>query len=104
MEKELTNDENIANLKKRKKLRIAIIIFATITIVCALLTIITEWVDVGFKFSVIYAIIAYIITTILNVQRNKTRINKNKEFDNIREEIKKTKKRTKSTNSKKKEK
>ena len=95
MKKELTNDENIANLKKRKLLRIAIIIFATITIVCALLTIISEWTDIGFKFSVLYALIAYIITTILSVQRNKIRINKNKEFDDIREEIKKTKKITK---------
>lgn len=102
MNKELSNDENIANLKKRKILRIVIIIFATLTIILALLTIITQWFDVGFKVSVIFALITYIITTILSRVRNKIKINRNDEFDKIREEIKKTKKSSKNTTTKKK--
>lgn len=102
MNKELTNDENIANLKKRKILRLVIILFATLTIILALLTIITEWFDVGFKVSVIFALITYIITTILGRMRSKIPINRNDEFDKIREEIKKTKRSNKKDTTKKK--
>ena len=91
MVKQLTNDENIANLKKRKTLRIFIIIFATITILLAILTLVSELCDSGFKFSVLYALIAYIITAILNRKRDSIPINISPEIEKIREEIKKNK-------------
>ena len=91
MNKELTNDENIRNLNKRKKLRILIIIFALLTCVLAILTLITTFIDVGFKFSFAFALISYLISLYFRKKRDSIEIIKNKEIEEVRKEIKKNK-------------
>lgn len=86
MKKKLTNDENIKNLKKRKILRILIILFAILTILFSLL-------NLFFQVSLIFALIAFLVTTILDRVRTNTPINKKDDIEDIRKEITKTKKR-----------
>ena len=87
-EKTISNDENIANLKKRKYLRYAIIFFALITIVFALLDLILQntWL-------LLLAIIFFIITTFLNKYRESLKIIKKDELKEVREAIEENKKK-----------
>ena len=82
----ISNDQNIKNFKKREVLRILIIIFAILTICLALL-------NLFFKVHIIFAFLSYVVVFVLTRIRNKTPINKKDEFDEIRNEIKKVKKR-----------
>ena len=88
---ELTNDQNIENLKKRKYLRILIIIFSLITILFAALSLVTEIFNLGFKFSFIFALLTYIITLLLTKKRNSIAIKKNDKLEEVRREINKNK-------------
>ena len=82
MSKRLTNDENIANLKKRKILRYLMIFFDALTLVLAVLTL-----TIG--LSLIFALITYIIAVILGNIRKKTIINKADDIFEVEEEIEK---------------
>ncbi len=73
MEK-LTNDQNIKNLKTRKILRWLIIIFGIITIVLSILSL-------TIKLGIGYAIVAFLITTILTKKRESIPININKDLE-----------------------
>lgn len=86
MKKMLTNDENIKNLKKRKILRLLIILFAILTIVFSLL-------NLFFQVSLVFALIAFVVTTILDKVRTNIEIIKKDEMEDVRKEIRKTKKR-----------
>ncbi len=86
MKKKLTNDENIKNLKKRKILRLLIILFAILTILLSLL-------NLFFQVNLVFALIAFLVTTILDRVRTNTPINKKDDIEDIRKEITKTKKR-----------
>ena len=83
--KELTNDENLANLKKRKWLRWGIMLFGFATIILAFLNLF-EVLHIGF------AIGTFVITTIFVKMREKTLINKNEEIVRWDKEIAKAKK------------
>ena len=87
-EKTISNDENIANLKKRKYLRYAIIFFALITIVFALLDLILQN-----TLLLLLAIIFFIITTFLNKYRESLKIIKKDELKEVREAIEENKKK-----------
>ena len=80
----LTNDENISNLNKRKKLRIAIIISSLLTIIAAIASYFIDYL-------LLIAVILFIITTILTKAREKTIINKSKELLKIERELEKHK-------------
>ena len=82
--KKLTNDENIKNLRKREYLRIAVIVFA-------FLTIILSAANLFYNVSLIFAIISFVVYVILNKIRDKTIINKKDELKEVRDEIKKNK-------------
>lgn len=86
MNKKISNDENIRNLKIRKILRIIIIISALITIALSLLSII-------YSINIIFPIIAFILTHILMKIRDNTVINKKDDLDNIRNMLNKNKKK-----------
>ena len=73
MEK-LTNDQNIKNLKTRKILRWLIIILGIITIVLSILSL-------TIKLGIGYAIVAFLITTILTKKRESIPININKDLE-----------------------
>lgn len=88
MEKKITNDQNIKNLKKRKILRILIILFASVTIIFALLNLFSN-------VSIIFALVFFVITTILNRVRENTKIIKKDELADVREAINKSKKHKK---------
>lgn len=64
---ELTNEKKLNNYKKRKILRIIIIISSLITIVLSILSLII-------KLSIIYALLGFIITTVLTKYRNSLEI------------------------------
>ena len=85
---EISNDENIANLKKRKYLRYAIIFFALITIVFALLDLIMQN-----TLLLLLAIIFFIITTFLNKYRESLKIIKHDDLKEVREAIEENKKK-----------
>jgi uncharacterized membrane protein len=89
---DLTNDQNIENLKKRKYLRIIIIVFSLITILLAALSLITEIFDVGFKFSFIFSLISYLVVFFLTRKRNSIVIKKNEKIEEVRRELDKNKK------------
>ena len=55
MNRKISNDENIKNLKKRKIIRIFIIIFAILTIILSILTI-------ALNISLLFPVLTYIIT------------------------------------------
>lgn len=61
--KKVDNDQNLKNYKKRKVLRALIIIFGIVTIVLAFLSLFI-------KLGAGYALIAFIIMTILTKVRN----------------------------------
>lgn len=86
MNKKISNDQNIKNLKKREILRICIIIFSILTIVFAFL-------NLFYDVSLIFGIVFFIITVVLNKRREKTIINKKDELKEIREAIKENKKK-----------
>ena len=86
MNKKISNDENIRNLKIRKILRIIIIISALITIALSLLSII-------YSINIIFPIIAFILTHILMKIRDNIVINKKDDLDNIRNMLNKNKKK-----------
>lgn len=88
MKRKLTNDENIKNLKKREYLRIAIMIFSFATIVLSIA-------NLFYDLSLIFALVTFFITVILNKVRGNTPINLNEdnEIKSIRNEIKKNKKK-----------
>ena len=85
MEKKLSNAENISNLKKRKILRYIIIFFSLATIVTSLLTLI-------FGVSVIFALISFVITTILMKVKDNIKINKRDDLEDVRKVLNKSKK------------
>lgn len=64
---ELTNEKKLNNYKKRKILRIIIIISSLTTIVLSILSLII-------KLSIIYALLGFIITTVLTKYRNSLEI------------------------------
>lgn len=86
MAKKLSNDENIKNLKKRKILRIAIIVFCILTIAFSVLTLVI-------KTSVIIPIVTFIIAKILIKIRDNTEINKKDDLKDVRKVLSKSKKR-----------
>ena len=86
--REISNDENIANLKKRKYLRYLIIFFALITIVLAFLDLIMQN-----TFLLMFAIIFFIITTFLNKYRESLEIIKKDDLKEVREAIEENKKK-----------
>ncbi len=86
--KQLTNEENISNLKKRARLRIAIMIFGPLAIIAALLNLFIE-------FPIVVALIFFIITAALSKERERTIINKNKELLKIERVIEKQKQQKK---------
>lgn len=80
MEKKvLTNDENLENYKKRKVLRWAIIVFGIITITLAMLSL-------TIKLGVGYALIAFIIMTVLTKIRESIPLKDNDEEKELIEE------------------
>ena len=85
MDKRISNDENIRNLRKRKILRIVIIILALITIILSLASII-------FNINLIFPIISFIITHVFIRIREKTIINKNDDLKEVRKLLNKNKK------------
>ena len=79
MTKITNNDEKYNAYKKRKILRILIIILCIATIALAILSLI-------FKFSCIYALVVFLIMTVLRSYRDKLDFNKktkNKEGINV---------------------
>lgn len=88
MKKELSNDENIRNLNKRKWLRIIVIVLILLTLLLILL-------NIFFKVSIIYALITFVIYQILFRIRQKIPINKVDDLEDIRKEIEKSKKKRK---------
>lgn len=64
---ELTNEKKLNNYKKRKILRIIIIISSLTTIVLSILSLII-------KLNIIYALLGFIITTVLTKYRNSLEI------------------------------
>lgn len=88
MNRRLTNDENIENLKKRKILRIVIIVFSVITILLAIGSIF-------FKINVIFPILTYLVVAFSSKKRNNTIINKKKSIYEVEKEINKIKKHKK---------
>lgn len=91
----LTNKQNVENILLRKRLRIWILIFGVITIILALLALVSnifaEIPDVSFLF----ALISWLLVRFLTSYRNKIEINRNKELediDKLRKNIKSTKK------------
>ena len=85
MNKKISNDENIKNLKKRKILRIIIIIFCLITIALAVSSLI-------FNISFIFPLLSFIITHILINIKDKIIINKKDDLKEIRKVLNKSKK------------
>lgn len=85
MNKKISNDENIKNLKKRKILRIIIIIFCLITIALAVSSLI-------FNISFIFPLLSFIITHILINIKEKIIINKKDDLKEIRKVLNKSKK------------
>lgn len=73
MEK-LSNDQNIKNLKTRKMLRIWIIIFGILTIVLSILSL---TVKLGFG----YALVAFIIMSLLTKKRESIPIKVSKDIE-----------------------
>ena len=64
---ELTNEKKLNNYKKRKILRIIMIISSLTTIVLSILSLII-------KLNIIYALLGFIITTVLTKYRNSLKI------------------------------
>ena len=88
MVKKLSNDENIANLKKRKVLKYLLIVFSLLTMILAALSLM-----IGLSF--IYALVTYIVVVILSNKRKNTIINKTNDIYEVEEEIEKVNKRKK---------
>ncbi len=86
MDNNLTNDQNIENLKKREKLRIVIIIFSFITIVLAIL-------NMFFNVHILFAFFSFVVVAVLNRIRDGIKINKNPEIEDVKKEIKKVKRK-----------
>lgn len=80
MKKELTNEQNLKNLKKREILRILTIIFALATITLAIL-------NLFYGVNIIFALIAYLIVVILTKVRNSTPIILKDDLSDVRKEI-----------------
>lgn len=88
MKQELTNEQNLKNLKKREVLRITIIIFALLTIVLAL-------VNLFYGLHIIFAFISYIVVVVLTKIRNSTPIILKDDLSDVRKEIENNKKKYK---------
>lgn len=73
MEK-LTNDQNIKNLKTRKKLRYLIIFFGILTIILAVLAL-------TIKLSFIFSLVSFLIMTFLTKKRESIPIKMNKDLE-----------------------
>ena len=87
MKDNLSNDQNLKNLKKREILRILIIILALCTIVLALL-------NLFYGVHILFAFGCYLGVVILTKIRNSTPIVlKEDEFQDIRNEIETTNKK-----------
>ncbi len=91
MNKRINNDQNIKNLKKREILRILIIIFSLLTIIFALG-------NLFYNVNLLFALFCFIVTVIFNKIREKTVIVKKDNLKEIRQEIKKNKKKFKKIN------
>ena len=91
MNKRINNDQNIKNLKKREILRILIIIFSLLTIIFALG-------NLFYNVNLLFALFCFIVTVIFNKIREKTVIVKKDNIKEIRQEIKKNKKKFKKIN------
>lgn len=70
--KKFTNDEKYNAYKKRKLLRIFIIVFGVATITLAILSLIL-------KFSCIYAVVTFLVMSLLNKYRDSLTFNNKKE-------------------------
>lgn len=88
MNKKLSNDENIKNLKKRKILRWFIITFCFLTIVFAIL-------NLFFDVNIIFALLCFFMVVILNKVRENTKINLNDDLAFVKRELEKSKKNKK---------
>ena len=86
MNKKISNDENIRNLKIRKILRIIIITFALITMGLSFASII-------FNISLLFPILSFIITHILMRIKEKIPINKQDDLSDVRKLLNKNKKK-----------
>lgn len=84
--KKLSNDENIKNLKIRKNLRILMIIFASLTIVLAIL-------NLFYNVNLAYAFLTCISFYIVKWRRDVTPINRKDELKDVRSTMEKIKKR-----------
>ena len=91
MNKRINNDQNIKNLKKREILRILIIIFSLLTIIFALG-------NLFYNVNLLFALFCFIVTVIFNKIREKTVIVQKDNLKEIRQEIKKNKKKFKKIN------
>ena len=92
MEK-ISNDENIKNLKKRKVLRYIIMILAFATIIFGIVDLFVQK-----TIFLIITIGLFLLTTLLQNYREKLRIVKHEELDDVREEIKTIKEKYRVTN------
>ena len=84
--KKLSNDENIKNLKIRKNLRILMIIFASLTIVLAIL-------NLFYNVNLAYALLTCISFYIVKWRRDVTPINRKDELKDVRNTMEKVKKK-----------
>lgn len=84
--KKLSNDENIKNLKIRKNLRILMIVFASLTIVLAIL-------NLFYDVNLCYALLTCLSFYIVKWRRDVTPINKKDELKDVRTAMEKVKKR-----------
>ena len=84
--KKLSNDENIKNLKVRKNLRILMIIFASLTIVLAIL-------NLFYNVNLAYALLTFISFYIVKLRRDVTPINRKDELKDVRSTMEKVKKK-----------
>ena len=85
MNRKINNEQNIINLKKRELLRIFIIIFSILTIVFSLG-------NLFYEINLIFALLFFILTVVLNKIREKIIIIRKDELKEYRKEINKNKK------------
>lgn len=86
--KKLSNDENIKNLRIRKNLRILMIVFASLTIVLAIL-------NLFYDINLAYALLTCISFYIVKWRRDVTPINRKDELKDVKETIEKVKRKKK---------
>ena len=85
MSKEISNSENVRNLKKRKILRYFIIVFSIVTIITSVLSLV-------YGISVLFSFVSFIITSILMRIKDNIPINKQDDLKEVRKMLNKSKK------------